>query len=215
MKLQWDETGKRFFEYGVSNGVLYPYTDQGAPGTGVAWNGLTSVKEQPEGGETNDQYADNIKYASLTSSETFKASIEAFTYPDEFAECDGSAKLAEGVYAGQQTRKKFGFSYLTNIGNDVNDNLGSILHIIYGCKAAASERPYETINDSPEAITFSWDVSTDPVKSSKLKKPTSHIYFKSTELSSDKWTKLTDKLWGTEAEAPTLPSIDEILELIK
>ena len=165
MKLVWDETGKRFYETGVDHGVLYPMGDDGKYGKGVAWNGLISVSESPSGAEATPLYADNIKYLNLMSAEEFAATIEAYTYPDEFAACDGSAEVATGIMIGQQSRKTFGLAYRTVIGNDVQGNdLGYKIHLIYGCLAAPSEKGYQTINDSPEAITFSWEVSTTPVE---------------------------------------------------
>ena len=163
-RLTWDNAGERYYETGVKQGVLYPIQSDGKYSLGVAWNGLTAVTESPSGAEATALYADDIKYLNLISNEEFGATIEAYTYPDEFAECDGSAALADGVMLGQQKRKTFGLCYKTTVGNDVDGNdYGYKLHLIYGCLAAPSEKAYATINDSPEAITFSWEVSTTPV----------------------------------------------------
>lgn len=213
-KLQWLEEGKRFYENGVSNGVLFvldPETNKYREG--VAWNGLVSVKQTPEGGEANDKFADNIKYVSLYTNETFKASIEAYTYPNEFEECDGYKSLANGLLIGQQTRSSFALAYLTNIGNDVNENVGQKLHIIYNAKAAPSERSYETINDSPELITFSWELSTIPVLVDGYKS-TSYVELDSTKMSKDKWTALLDKIHGSASAGATLPTIAELKTLV-
>jgi len=171
-KLNWDAQGEHFYETGVNHGVLYPLASSGSYEKGVEWNGLTSVSESPEGAEVTAIYADNIKYLNLMSAEDFKGTIEAYTYPDEFAACDGSAELVsgtKGLYVGQQNRKKFGLCYATKVGNDVNSEAGEKIHIVYNCLASPSERSYETINDSPEAITFSWEFSTTPVKVTGLK----------------------------------------------
>ena len=181
---------------------------------GVAWNGLINVSESPSGAEANPIYADNIKYLSLTSAEDFAATIEAYTYPDEFAECDGSAELAEGFFIGQQVRKSFAFVYKTNVGNDVDDNLGYKLHIVYGAKAAPSEKAYGTINESPEAITFSWEVSTVPVPV-EGHKPTSTIVLDSTKIEPTKLAAVEAKLFGTEGDEPTLVLPNEILALLQ
>lgn len=163
-KLVWDQTGERFYETGIDHGVLYPYNNNtSAYDTGVAWNGLTSVSESPSGAESNAQYADNIKYLDLLSAEEFGATLECFTYPDEWEECDGSTQPVVGVMVHQQSRKTFGLSYRTKIGNDISDDLGYKLHLVYGCKATPSERAYNTVNDSPEPITFSYEISTTPV----------------------------------------------------
>ena len=211
-KLVWDNTGERLYETGVSKGVLYIPTD-GVYNKGVAWNGLTAVTESPSGAEATPLYADDIKYLNLMSNEEFGCTIEAYTYPDEFAECDGSASLTEGVYIGQQARKTFGFCYRTVIGNDTDSNAhGYKLHIIYGCLAAPSEKNYATINDSPEAITFSWEVSTTPVNVTGHK-PTACITIDSTKVNPTKLTELEKKLYGdTEAE-PMLPLPDEIAQI--
>ena len=213
-KIKWDQEGKRLYETGVSNGVLYVYSD-GSYQNGVAWNGLISVTESPSGAEATPIYADNIKYLSLTSAEEFAASIEAYTYPDEFAECDGSAELAAGVMIGQQQRKKFALMNKTIIGNDTeNEAHGYKLHIIYGCQAAPSERAYATVNDSPEAITFSWEISTTPVEVTGHK-PTSILTLDSTKVTPTKLKKVEDKLFGDDSTGqPTLLTPDEVLELV-
>lgn len=213
-KLQWDKTGEHFYETGVDHGVLYPMNDGGQTyATGVAWNGLTAVTESPEGAEVSAIYADNIKYLNLMSAEDFKATIEAYTYPEEFEQCDGSASLVQGVKIGQQSRKAFGFCYRTKVGNDLNPELGYKIHIIYGATAAPTERAYETVNDSPEAITFSWEVSTIPVEVTGFK-PTAHVEIDSTKVESAKLAKIEAKLYGSETEEPTLLMPDEIVALI-
>ena len=213
-KIKWDQEGKRLYETGVSNGVLYVHNGVQYQ-TGVAWNGLISVTESPSGAEATPIYADNIKYLSLTSAEEFAASIEAYTYPDEFAECDGSAELATGVMIGQQKRKKFALVYKTIIGNDTeNEAHGYKLHIIYGCQAAPSERAYTTVNDSPEAITFSWEISTTPVEV-EGRKPTSILTLDSTKVGSVKMKKVEDKLFGDDSTGqPTLLLPDQVLALV-
>ena len=213
-KIVWDAVGEHFFETGTKNGVLYPYNSTTGKYTpGVAWNGLTAVTETPEGAEANDQYADDIKYLVLYSAETFKGTIEAFSYPDEFMACDGSDEIANGVVLGQQGRKSFGFCFRTALGNDTDgqDN-GYKLHLWYGCKASPSERSYATINDSPEAITFSWEVTTTPVSVSG-KKPLSCITIDSTKVNPDKLEDLLDKLYGTAETDPELPSPDWVVDL--
>lgn len=213
-KIVWDAVGEHIFETGVRNGVLYLKDAQGAYSTGVAWNGLTSVSESPEGAEPTDLYADDIKYLTLMSAENFKATIEAYTYPDEFAECDGSATIADGVTIGQQSRKPFGLCYRTAIGNDTDGNEhGYKLHIVYGCQASPSEKQYSTINDSPEAITFSWEVSTTPVNVNG-KKPTATLIINSTKADKTKLTALEDILYGSESVEPRLPLPDEIATLM-
>ena len=213
-KIVWDAVGEHTFETGVRNGVLYLKDAQGAYNTGVAWNGLTSVSESPEGAEATDLYADDIKYLTLMSAENFKATIEAYTYPDEFAECDGSATIATGVVIGQQTRKPFGLCYRTAIGNDTDGNEhGYKLHIVYGCQASPSEKQYSTINDSPEAITFSWEVNTTPVNVNG-KKPTATLIIDSTKADKSKLTALEAILYGSESTEPRLPLPDEIATLM-
>lgn len=218
-KLEWDKTGTHYFENGVDHGVLYPQTDGEASGgvvygNGVAWNGLTSVTQSPEGAEPSAVYADNIKYLSLLSVEEFNATIEAYTYPDEFAACDGSASLGEGVTIDQQARKTFCLSYRTKIGNDVNSDLGYKIHIIYGCLAAPSERAYETVNDSPEAMTLSWELSTTPVVVTGFK-PTSHLVIDSTKVKPAALKAIEDALYGTESESSKILMPDEVASLIK
>ena len=212
-KLVWDQTGERIYETGVKNGVLYVF-DQGAYTKGVAWNGLTAVTESPSGAEASALYADDIKYLNLMSNEEFGATIEAYTYPDEFAQCDGSAALAEGVMIGQQKRKQFGLCYRTTVGNDTDGNdYGYKIHIIYGALAAPSEKGYATINDSPEAITFSWEVTTTPVTVEGFK-PTACVTIDSTKCDEAKLAALEAKLYGTESEEAALPLPDEIATMM-
>lgn len=213
-KLIWDQTGERLYETGVKQGVLYVRDSNGAYPQGVAWNGLTAVTESPSGAEATPLYADDIKYLNLMSAEEFGATIEAYTYPDEFMECDGSASLVDGVVIGQQTRKTFGLCYRTTLGNDVDGNdYGYKLHIIYGALAAPSEKAYATINDSPEAITFSWEVSTTPVNVTDMK-PTSCITIDSTKADKTKLAALEAVLYGSESEEARLPLPDEIKTLM-
>ena len=218
-RLTWDNNGERLYETGVKNGVLYPIQTNGSYSKGVAWNGLTAVTESPSGAEPTALYADDIKYLNLISNEEFSATIEAYTYPDEFAECDGSASLADGVTLGQQKRKTFGLCYRTSLGNDVDGNdYGYKLHLVYGCLAAPSEKAYATINDSPEAITFSWEVSTTPVSVAGFK-PTSQITIDSTKADKAKLSALEDILYGkdgaeAEGAGPRLPLPDEIKTLM-
>ena len=215
-KIVWDKTGERFYETGVKNGVLY-VQEGGQYKNGVAWNGLTAVTESPSGAEATPLYADDIKYLNLLSTEEFGATIEAYTYPDEFAACDGSAALVDGVMIGQQARKTFGLCYRTTIGNDTNGNdYGYKLHIIYGALAAPSEKAYATINDSPEAITFSWEVTTTPVNVTGAK-PTASITIDSTKANPEKLAALEDILYGKDGEPgnePRLPLPDEIKTLM-
>lgn len=213
-KITWDQTGERLYETGVDHGVLYPMQEGGLYNKGVAWNGLTGVTESPSGAEASPMYADNIKYLNLMSAEEFGATIEAYTYPDEFAECDGSAAIATGVYAGQQNRKTFGFSYRTVLGNDIESNdYGYKLHLVYGCLAAPSEKAYATINDSPEAITFSWEVTTTPVNVPGFK-PTACITIDSTKADADKLKALEDILYGSDSEEARLPLPEEVMTLM-
>ena len=213
-KIVWDAIGEHTFETGVRNGVLYLKDAEGAYNTGVAWNGLTSVSESPEGAEATDLYADDIKYLTLMSAENFKATIEAYTYPVEFEECDGSATIANGVVIGQQSRKPFGLCYRTAIGNDTDGNEhGYKLHIVYGCQASPSEKQYSTINDSPDAVTFSWEVSTTPVNVNG-KKPTATLIIDSTKADKAKLTALEAILYGSESTEPRLPLPDEIATLM-
>ena len=212
-KLNWDVQGERYYETGVSKGVLYPFKES-KYSKGVAWNGLTAVTESPSGAEPTPLYADNIKYLNLLSNEEFAATVEAYTYPDEFAECDGSAELATGVSVGQQKRIPFGMSYVTKIGNDTDgQDHGYKIHLIYGALAKPSQKNYATINDNPEAITFSWELSTTPVAVPNLK-PTACITIDSTKVGSDKLKKIEDKLYGTESEEATLPTPAELAALI-
>ena len=214
-KLVWDQSGQRFYETGVKNGVLYVQDESGAYPAGVAWNGLTAVTESPSGAEATPLYADDIKYLELFSAEEFGATIEAYTYPQEFEVCDGSAELAEGIVIGQQARKSFGLCYKTVVGNDVKGNdLGYKIHLIYGCKAAPSEKAYQTINDSPEAITFSWEVTTTPVNVDGFK-PTSTLVIDSTKVAEEKLALIEAKLFGSESEEASLPLPDEIVDLMK
>ena len=213
-KIVWDAIGEHTFETGVRNGVLYLKNTEGVYDNGVAWNGLTSVSESPEGAEPTDLYADDIKYLTLMSAENFKATIEAYTYPVEFEECDGSATIAKGVVIGQQSRKPFGLCYRTAVGNDTDGNEhGYKLHIVYGCQASPSEKQYSTINDSPEAITFSWEVSTTPVNVTG-KKPTATLIIDSTKADKAKLTDLEAILYGSEEQEPRLPMPDEIAALM-
>ena len=220
-KLVWDKSSERLYETGVKNGVLYVQGTGGTYPKGVAWNGLTAVTESPSGAEPTPLYADDIKYLNLLSTEEFGATIEAYTYPDEFAECDGSKSLATGVYIGQQARKTFGMCYKTTLGNDTEGNdHGYKLHIIYGALAAPSEKAYETINDSPEAITFSWEISTTPVNVNGSK-PTATIVIDSTKANPEKLAALEVILFGADAPNgegtgtdPRLPLPDEIATLM-
>ena len=218
-RIVWDATGSRYFETGLSKGVIYPVSN-GVYGEGVAWNGLTSLSESPSGAELTDLYADDIKYASLRSAETFGATIEAYTYPEEFALLDGSASLADGVMIGQQGRGTFGMTYVTKVGSDTSpDPTAYKLHLIYGASVSPSEKAYQTINDSPEAITFSWELSTTPVNVTGHK-ATSTIVIDSTKADPTKLAALEDILYGTngsggtEGTAPRLPLPDEIATLM-
>lgn len=213
-RLTWDDLGKRFYETGVKQGVLYPQVS-GAYPKGVAWNGLTAVTESPSGAEPTALYADDIKYLELISNEEFGCTIEAYTYPDEFKACNGEATLAEGVTIGQQTRVPFGFCYKTVLGNDEKKNdYGYKLHLVYGATASVSEKAFQTINDSPEAITFSWEVTTTPV-AVKGFKPTAILTIDSTTIAAEKLTALEDILYGKDEAEARLPLPDEIAELVK
>lgn len=216
-KLVWDKTGERLYETGVKQGVLYPMDAQGAYPKGVAWNGLTNVTESPSGAEATALYADDIKYLNLMSNEEFGGTIEAYTYPDEFAECDGSASLVAGVYIGQQPRKTFGFCYRTTLGNDVESNAhGYKLHLVYGALASPSEKAYATINDSPEAITFSWEFSTTPVNVTGFK-PTACLTIDSTKVDAGKLAALEKILYGDdtgETATARLPLPDEVAQIL-
>ena len=221
-KITWDKTGERLYETGVDHGVLYLLQNDGTYNKGVAWNGLTAVTESPSGAEPNPLYADNIKYLNLLSTEEFGATIEAYTYPDEFAQCDGSASLADGVMAGQQKRKTFGLCYRTVIGNDIDGNdHGYKLHFIYGALAAPSEKAYNTINDSPEAITFSWEISTTPVEVTGFK-PMASVTIDSTKADATKLTALELILYGKDPTTtdgndgvdPRMPLPGELITLM-
>lgn len=212
-RIVFDEVGSKIYEAGVDQGVLYVMGAAGTYEGGVAWNGLTQVTESPSGAEATPLYAGNTKYLNLYSAEEFGATIEAYTYPDEFEQCDGSAEIVAGVTAGQQDRSTFGICYRTKLGNDtLSDQYGYKLHLIYGAKAAPSEKAYQTINDSPEAITFSWELTTTPVNVPGLK-PTASIVINSTKVDKAKLAKLEEMLYGTEAAEPKLPSPSEIAAL--
>lgn len=212
-KLLWDAQGERFFETGVDRGVLYiPLS--GAYTTGFAWNGLTAITESPSGAEASSQYADNIEYLTLLSAEKFGLTVEAFTYPDEFGQCDGTASPAEGVTIGQQDRKPFGLSYRTKLGNDIDGaDHGYKIHLVYGCLAAPTEKAFATVNDSPEAATFSWELTTTAAQITGHK-PVASIVLDSTKLSSAALLAVEEALYGTEEDMPALPSPDELLTLI-
>ena len=214
-KLVWDQTGERYYETGVKNGVLYVQGEGGTYQNGVAWNGLTAVTESPSGAEPTTLYADDMKYLTLMSAEEFGATIEAYTYPVEFNQCNGEAEIATGVIVGQQDRKSFGLCYRTTVGNDVDGNAyGYKLHIIYGAKAAPSEKAYAAINDSPEAITFSWELTTTPINVEGFK-PTANITIDSTKVDASKLTALEAILYGSESENARLPLPSEIITLMK
>jgi hypothetical protein len=214
-KLVWDQSGQRFYETGVKMGVLYVQNDDGTYPKGVAWNGLTAVNETPSGAEATPLYADDIKYLNLRSAEDFGATIEAYTYPEEFEKCDGSAELAPGVKIGQQARNAFGLCYRTVVGNDIAGNdFGYKLHIIYGATAAPSEKSYSTINDSPEAITFSWEVNCTPVEIDGFK-PTASLIIDSTKVDAEKLAALEAKLYGGESSEAMLPLPAEIAQMFK
>ena len=208
--LVWDETGKKLFETGVSNVALYPQDTTGVYGAGVAWNGVTNISESPSGAEATTLWANNGKYLNLYSVEEYASSIEAYTYPDEFAECDGSAEIAKGVSIGQQTRKSFGLAYKTLVGSDTDGNdHGYKLHLVYGCKAAPSERSHATVNDSPEALSFSWEISTTPV-SVTGHKPTASVEIDSTKVDKSKLEAFEKILFGSDTAAARLPLPDEV-----
>ena len=214
-KLLWDQTGDRLFELGLDQGVLYPVSATGTYPVGVPWNGLVSIAESPSGAEPSASYADNIKYAELISIEEFAATIEAFTYPDEFAECDGSATPKPGVSIGQQPRKGFGLAYRTKIGNDVaGQDLGYKIHVVWGCKAAPTEKNNATINDSPELATFSWELSTTAVPVTGHR-PTAKMSFDSTKISASNMAAIEAELFGDASTGvANLPMPDELLALI-
>lgn len=218
--IQWDKAGQRLYETGVDRGVLFIPDAQGVYSSGFAWNGLTAVSESPSGAEANPQYADNIKYLNLVSAEEFGATIEAFTYPEEFAQCDGTA-LISGVQLAQQVRKQFGFSYRTLIGNDLlGTDYGYKIHLVYGCDASPSEKSRSTVNDSPEAATFSWEITTNPVavtgtnpQTGKPFRATAHITIDSTQVSADKLQQLEDILYGTAGVDPRMPTPNQVLAM--
>jgi len=213
-RLKWDQTGERFFETGVDRGVVYPQDDTGKYPLGAAWNGLTAVTESPSGAEATPLYADNIKYLNLTSKEEFGATVEAYMYPDEFAICDGSKEIAPGVSVGQQSRKAFGMCYRTKLGNDVKgDAYGYKIHLIYGAKAAPSEKSYNTVNDSPEATTFSWELSTTPVDVPGGE-PTATITIDSTKVDKTKLEALEKILYGDEINDARLPLPEEVATIM-
>lgn len=213
-KLVFDAVGKHFYETGVDQGVLFRMNESGTDyEAGVAWNGLSAVTESPEGAEETIIFADNIKYLSLRSAENFKGTIEAYTYPDEFEVCDGSVELSPGVKIGQQSRRVFAFAYRTKIGNDLNPDLGYKLHIVYGATVAPSERAYATINDSPEAMTMSWELTTTPVAVTNHK-PTSHIEIDSTKISATALAKIEESLYGAAEAESSLLTPDEVIALI-
>ena len=217
----WDKTGERIYESGVDHGVLYPQDDTGAYAGGVAWNGLIGITESPSGAESNPQYADNNKYLDLMSAAEFGATIEAYKYPVEFEECDGTAEVAPGVTIGQQNRKTFGMSYRTKVGNDVaGQDYGYKLHLFWGAKASPSEKNFQTINDSPEATTFSWEVTTTPVvlttinpKTKKVYNPTASMVVNSTKVDATKLAALEKILYGDTESEPRLPTPDEVIAI--
>nr|DAH18784.1 MAG TPA: tail tube protein [Caudoviricetes sp.] len=212
-RLIWDAIGEKFYEMGTKMGVLYPMKENGTYENGVAWNGLTAVTESPSGAEETKLYADDIKYASLRSAEEYAYTIEAYTYPPEWEPCDGSAQVATGVTIGQQKRKGFGFSWVTTVGNDVSDEVGKKIHIAWNSTASPSEKSYASINDSPDAITFSWECSTSPVNVKGFR-PTSHMEIDCSKLKADTVKAIEDKLWGTENADATLPTPEEIISLV-
>lgn len=214
-KLTWDDVGKRFYETGVDRGVLYPMDKSGAYEKGVAWNGLISATETSSGAEPTNLYANNVKYLSLMSAEEFKLTIKAYTYPDEFGECDGSAFVDKGLMLGQQPRKKFGFSYRSVIGNDTEgQNHGYIIHLVYGLQASPSERAYNTVNEQVEAMELSWECNSTPLPVEGYK-PTSILKLDTTKLSPEALQKIEDMLYGTESKEPKLPLPDEIIQIVK
>ena len=214
-RLIWDEVGQRFFETGVKNGVLYVQNNDGSYANGVVWNGLTAITESPSGAEETPLYADDVKYLTLRSAEEFGATIEAFTYPEEFEQCDGSAQIAQGITIGQQARKAFGLCYRTAVGNDIQGQEFSYkLHIIYGCTVAPSEKSYSTINDNPEAITFSWELSTVPVPVDGFK-PTASLVIDADKVDAGKLQLLENALFGDAENEATLLLPNQIMELMK
>ena len=214
-RLIWDEVGQRFFETGVKNGVLYVQDNDGSYKNGVVWNGLTAVTESPSGAEETPLYADDVKYLTLRSAEEFGATVEAYTYPEEFEQCDGSASIATGVTIGQQARRAFGLCYRTSVGNDIQgQNFSYKLHLIYGCTVAPSEKSYSTINDNPEAITFSWELSTVPVPVDGFK-PTASLVIDASKVDEGKMQQLEDALFGDESNEAKLLLPNEIMEMLK
>ena len=214
-RLIWDEVGQRFFETGVKNGVLYVQDNDGSYKNGVVWNGLTAVTESPSGAEETPLYADDVKYLTLRSAEEFGATVEAYTYPEEFEQCDGSAAIAEGVTIGQQARRAFGLCYRTSVGNDIQgQNYSYKLHLIYGCTVAPSEKSYSTINDNPEAITFSWELSTVPVPVDGFS-PTASLVIDASKVDEGKMQLLEDALFGDESNEAKLLLPNEIMDLLK
>ena len=209
-KLEWDKTGEKYYDTGVDHGVLFPQKSDGTYDKGVAWNGLTAVNESPSGAEPNEKYADNMLYAVLRSAEKYEATIEAMTYPDEFGECDGTKELATGVYVGEQPRKPFGFSFRTKVGNDTSGmEAGYKLHIVYGATAKPSEKNYETVNEDPDAMSFSWEITTTPVTLEGYQ-PVSHIVIDSTKADATKLASLEALLYGGTSGDATLPSPAEV-----
>ena len=214
-RLIWDEVGQRFFETGVKNGVLYVQDNDGSYKNGVVWNGLTAVTESPSGAEETPLYADDVKYLTLRSAEEFGATVEAYTYPEEFEQCDGSASIATGVTIGQQARRAFGLCYRTSVGNDIQgQNFSYKLHLIYGCTVAPSEKSYSTINDNPEAITFSWELSTVPVPVDGFS-PTASLVIDASKVDEGKMQQLEDALFGDESNEAKLLLPNEIMEMLK
>lgn len=211
-RITWDDIGSRFYETGVKKTVLYPMTN-GAYTKGVPWNGVTAVNENPSGAEITPLYADDIKYLNLVSSEDYKSTIEAFTYPDEFAECDGSAEIATGVSIGQQKRKPFGLSYVTTLGNDTDGtDYGYKIHLVYGATAAPSDKSHGTVNESPEAVTFSWEVSTTPIDVPGFK-PTATVTINSSKVTASQLSAIEDILYGTAQNEPRLPLPAELISI--
>ena len=215
VKLLWDQSGERTYETGTAKGVLFTQKPDGTYNKGIAWNGLVSVKKSNDGGEESPLYADNMKYLSMFSAENLKGSIDAYTYPEEFEACDGSAAINPGVYVGQQTRVPFALAYATIVGNDTQGNAyGEKIHIVYNAKVSPSERAYETVNDDPSAITFSWEYSTTPVDLSDIGlEPSAGITISKTEVSPAAWTALTDQLYGTDVLESDLPTMQEVITL--
>lgn len=217
MKLQWDQIGERLYETGTSKGVLFPQQPDGKYAAGVAWNGLTSVKKSNDGAEETPLYADNMKYLSLFSAENLKGSIDAFTYPEEFEACDGSATVNPGVHVGQQNRVPFGLAYSTIVGNDTQGNAyGEKIHLVYNAKVSPSERAYETVNDSPAAVTFSWEYTTTPMDLSDIGlDPSAGITISKVEVGEEAFKAIQEILYGSDSEESRLPTIQEIIELTK